>query len=105
MYLCERCGLTLEQLPPYHEPHGEITMDRRCPECGGYSMVEAVECFRCGALIPEAEAVRDRDFHRICDRCASHDEEEEAEYSRRLIRRRTFENDSLRIDSGIYVPA
>lgn len=101
MYLCERCGMSREQLPDYIEPHGEITNDRRCPECG-HKMVEAVECFRCGELVAEADTERDETRHRVCFRCID-EEEQHREHLRR--KRELRYGDLVRIDERVYQPA
>lgn len=70
MYICDKCGKTVEELPTYtertgtygEEPYIETFGDAECA-CGG-EYVEAGICKRCGEYFPEDEGE-----HGFCPKC------------------------------------
>ncbi len=67
MFICNRCGETLEELPLRKEYIGdegqyEVVRDPEC-KCGGM-YEEAKTCKRCGDPYPESE-----EDHGMCGKC------------------------------------
>jgi NAD-dependent SIR2 family protein deacetylase len=71
MFICLDCGATFEEPKHFVEKHGLDTPPYEhfngCPVCGG-AYDEAVECDRCGELVPSDTVVKfEGDL--LCEAC------------------------------------
>ena len=104
MYICRECGITRDELPTVREYHNDYYFedyaDTRCTACGEFDAMEkAVECDRCGDLVP-LEAAEAYGFKYVCGRCAAN-AEREREARKMNIRRRLNYGDIVRIDERV----
>jgi hypothetical protein len=71
MFICLDCGATFEEPKHFVEKHGLDTPPYEhfsgCPVCGG-AYDEAVECDRCGELVP-ADTVVKFEGGLLCEAC------------------------------------
>lgn len=71
-YICLECSMLFDEPDRWEERHGLSTPPYEeftgCPHCHG-AYDEAVECERCGAIIPKNDAYDDEQGHYMCDAC------------------------------------